>query len=296
MKRILIALALSVVASMFTVSAQLLWRIEGNGLTKPSYIFGTHHVAPASVIGKWGVEKIAGSVDKVVGELDMIHGAADEAAYAMARLSAAPADSTLSVVLGTADMGRLGRLMSELAGMEIAADQFDGVKPAVVSAWLAMMQSVKAFPDYDHQTQLDALVLGMAERAGVETLGLETPEFQANLLMGQPISMQAAELKRMLDNSELSYAKARELADAYLAGDLDAMWAIVNDPVIGATPDEVDRMITSRNADWLKILCAMIPTASVLVVVGAGHLPGTGGLIEMLRRRGYTVTPENPEV
>ena len=48
MKRITLALAALIIT--IGANAQLLWKISGNGLTKPSYLFGTHHVAPLSVI------------------------------------------------------------------------------------------------------------------------------------------------------------------------------------------------------------------------------------------------------
>lgn len=294
MKRSLLMLLLAVVAASMTLDARHLWRVEGNGLAKPSYLFGTHHIAPVSILDTTpGLADALAGVDKAYGELDMLHGAEAEVQMSMARLAMAPADSTLSKVMSAEHLARLGEVLSELAGQPVPVAQFDPVKPAVVSMQLAVLQSIAAFPEYDYTKQLDSELLKRAAAAGAETAGLETPEFQIQLLFGTPISEQAADLAKCLDNSDKAVGKARELAGGYLDGDLEAMEAIITDPEFGMTHAEAERMIYSRNDSWVKTLLAVIPTASVLVVVGAGHLPGPRGLIEQLRSHGYTVTPVN---
>lgn len=66
----------SIIASLLLLaavpaSAQILYKVEGNGLTAPSYIFGTHHLAPLSVIEKTGADKCFKEASQVVGEIDM---------------------------------------------------------------------------------------------------------------------------------------------------------------------------------------------------------------------------------
>ena len=65
----------------------------------------------------------------------------------------------------------------------------------------------------------------------------------------------------------------------------------MRDPATGMDEDAAEKLITNRNNAWIEILVGVIPTASVLVVVGAGHLPGDTGLINQLRKAGYTVEP-----
>jgi len=70
-KRIFI-LAVIAILLVFSANAQLLWKVEGNGLTKPSYLFGTHHLIEKEQIpGFENVLTYINSVDAVVGELDM---------------------------------------------------------------------------------------------------------------------------------------------------------------------------------------------------------------------------------
>ena len=71
MKKILTSLFLVAITAI-SCNAQLLWKISGNGLEKPSYLFGTHHIAPISVLDSVpGFNNAFASADKVYGELIM---------------------------------------------------------------------------------------------------------------------------------------------------------------------------------------------------------------------------------
>lgn len=65
----------------------------------------------------------------------------------------------------------------------------------------------------------------------------------------------------------------------------------MNDPATGMDEHTAKRLIDDRNQAWADILIGAIPTASVLVAVGAGHLPGVNGLIAKLRDAGFKVDP-----
>ena len=69
------------------------------------------------------------------------------------------------------------------------------------------------------------------------------------------------------------------------------MHDMVSDPVNGKTPADKDRLIDKRNEAWVDFLLGMLPTTSMFIIVGAGHLTGPKGLIQQLRNAGYTVEP-----
>lgn len=81
----------------------------------------------------------------------------------------------------------------------------------------------------------------------------------------------------------------KKLAKAYLAGDLNQMLELMEDPASGSSDEWSERMINRRNANWARIMAGLLPSASVLIAVGAGHLPGEKGLISLLRKEGYSV-------
>ena len=68
MKRLSLILAIALVA--LASQAQLLWKVSGNGLGRPSYIFGTHHMAPSTMIDQVkGMDEAIQGCDIVVGEI-----------------------------------------------------------------------------------------------------------------------------------------------------------------------------------------------------------------------------------
>lgn len=71
MKKLLLSILVASIGT-FVSNAQLLWEVTGNGLSKPSYLFGTHHIAPVSVMDSVpGFASALASADKVYGEMVM---------------------------------------------------------------------------------------------------------------------------------------------------------------------------------------------------------------------------------
>lgn len=288
MKKIALTLLL-VLTGMTGLEAQILWKISGNGLDRPSYLLGTHHVAPLSVLDSLpGFPGILASVDKVYGEMDMALAQSPAGQQTMAMAAMAPADSTLSRVVTPAQADSLTVMLQRYMGPQVSAAAFEPLRPAMVSTLIAMVQTQTVFPDFKPENQLDGVIQERAKALGKEVGGLETIDEQCAILFGGSIASQVEDLLDAVRNEELSLSMARKLADAYMAGDLNAILEIVENPEL-SSPESTERLINKRNADWLRVIAAMLPTASVLIAVGAGHLPGEKGLISMLREKGYTV-------
>jgi uncharacterized protein YbaP (TraB family) len=80
------------------------------------------------------------------------------------------------------------------------------------------------------------------------------------------------------------------LTQTYKSEDLKAIYELVNDPKF---MDEKSKpvMLDNRNSNWLKDMPAMMKNESVFFAVGAAHLPGKKGVIQLLQKAGYTVQP-----
>ena len=59
----------------------------------------------------------------------------------------------------------------------------------------------------------------------------------------------------------------------------------------GESEEAMEALIYSRNRNWAEKLVKIMPERTCLVCVGAGHLPGPQGLLQLLRDKGYTVEP-----
>lgn len=285
-------LLIAAVIAACTANAQLLWKVTAPGSDKTSYIVGTHHIAPPDMM-----EKIAGltqameKVDKVLGEVDMTGKSQMEIQQASMAHMMAPADSTLSKVFTAAQLDSISKVLDKYTGGMMPIAQMDILKPVALGQTIALLQSQKAFPDFDPAQQLDTKIQAVAAAAGKPTGGLETIEYQMELLFDSPISEQAESLMETVRNDSVAIVDSQRLADAYVAADLDEIYKMLTEGSSALDEDALNRLLLDRNADWAEKLKLILPKESVLVAVGCGHLPGDKGLLELLRKKGFTVTP-----
>lgn len=284
---------IAIAASALTANAQLLWRISGNGLEKPSYIFGTHHCAPASTADSTtGFAEALQSVEQVYGEIEMAKMASPDIQQYMASVIMAPADSTLDKVLTPEQIAQVNEYLGKITGgMPLTTASFNSMRPAMLSNTISMLLMKQILPDFNPLQTLDGSIQQKALAMGKTVGGLETPEFQINVLFGSPISQQAEALIRNIESTDDPFESARRMTAAYLSGDLETLYGIIIDPDKGMTGQEADTLIYNRNEAWIEFLMGMLPTTTMMIVVGAGHLPGERGVINLLRKAGYEVTP-----
>lgn len=273
------------------VQAQLLWKVSGNGIERPSYIFGTHHLAPSDSIlsSHPSIDAALQAVDCVYGEV-LLSDMASAQNEVMAALQA-PADSTLTDLFTAAQLDSIGTLLTSYAGTPVNPAMFAAFKPAMLSTQLEALRSLAVFPGFNPARQLDALIQTKAAELGKKVGGLETIAFQIKLLYGSPVARQAADLMKSVRLDGKLRLFTRELTQAYTAGDLERLHALMNDPETGMTPEEAETLINSRNHAWVSFMIGALTTAPMFIAVGAGHLPGPNGLINLLRSKGYTVEP-----
>lgn len=285
-------MSLAALVAITGVNAQLLYKITGRDAKGASYIMGSHHVAPVSVLDSiQGFDKAMDDVEAVYGEVIQSELASPEIQqYTMTKVMA-PADSTLSKILSPAQIDSLNTVLNKYTmGMANAAS-FEPMTPAIISTQLALLQAMREFPDFNPQKQLDITIQQMAAEKGKENGGLETARSQIDKLFGTPISKQADDLMQMVRNDDKAAELARKMAQAYLNQDIDTLWAIATDPAVGGDEADIERLIFSRNRAWVDEMPALMAQKPILFVVGAGHLPSDQGVLNLLRQAGYTVEP-----
>lgn len=97
-----------------------------------------------------------------------------------------------------------------------------------------------------------------------------------------------------VDNIDYNKEVARRIVAAFYKQDLDELNRISNEKQHNAcdiTPAEEEELIFSRNANWAKLLPAIMQKKSTLFAVGCLHLPGEKGLLNLLKQAGYTISP-----
>ncbi len=278
-----------------SANAQLLWRVSGKDAKGESYLFGTHHLAPASVMDSIsGFAPALASVEEMYGEVEMPENPqSPEMVQLTMKYASAPADSTLTKVMTAAQLDSLNSLLASYTGGMLNASQLDAFKPAMVSTQLAMLQSAKNFPNFNPMEQLDTQIQQRVKAANKPVKGLETMEEQFDVLMNAPIMDQVDDLMEAVRNDSESGEKAKKLADAYMTENLDVISDVLfKDEDFDPEDPMFKRLFDNRNAAWVqKLTTNILPNSKVFVAVGVGHLVGDNGLIKALQNAGYTVTP-----
>ena len=297
MRKIFLSLFLAF-ASIVVCNAQLLYKISHKNLAKPSYIVGTYHLAPASFVDSIpGARDVLNAVDVVCGEVVMSEMESKENEKKVKDAMMLPDGKSLADVLTADEMQRLNDYMTKIMGVNlenpILKSQMGKMTPMAISTQLQLVQYMKNTPKFNPLKLIDNYFQKAAKKAGKRVLGLETVDFQINTLsLGTSIERQKEQLFCMVDNSEYYALQMKELARAYFAQDMQALWDLTEEKLgnsCDSTPEEDLALIYGRNAAWVEQIPAMISENSILFVVGAAHLPGEQGVLELLKAKGYTV-------
>lgn len=287
-----VLLVMAMMALIATAAhSQLLWRVTDSNTGKTSYVFGTHHFAPLSMLESIkGLDAALRNADKVYGELDMQAAMDPSALMGMQQMMMAPADSTIDKVLTAKQLADLNMAWAKYGTDQIPLNALYVLKPAGLSTQLAALMSAKVLPDINVGQGIDNELQVRARKAGKPVAGLETMEFQTQMLLGDPISKQAEDLVETIEDIDAEAGKLVRLTNAYLAQNYKDIETICAESVL-KEPESSEKMIISRNNNWMKQLAPEMKNTNLLVVVGAGHLVGDKGILNQLKQAGYIVTP-----
>ena len=271
-----------------SANAQLLWKISGRGIEKPSYILGTHHAVPFTYCDSIpGLMKAFEEVDFVIGEFDMVKMGEMTPAQMqnMQKMMMMPADTTLLSLFSNEEKELLDAYLKETVGAQL--EMFSAMKPMTIMVTVQNKILMDIIPDIASMTGMDKYMQTLAVSKGKSIGGLETMEYQMNLLYGCSLEEQADALMEMAQNGN-SKELMTELTVAYKTQNLDVLWSVFKDQM---TSYEYDALVSVRNWNWEKLILELLPVQSSLFVVGSGHLPGENGMIHLLKKAGYKIKP-----
>jgi uncharacterized protein YbaP (TraB family) len=208
-----------------------------------------------------------------------------------------PDGKSLKELLSEDEMARLNDYMRSVMGADFTNPmiemQMGKFTPAAVMTQLQIVQYMKVTPGFNPAALIDVYFQNEAAKAGKPVIGFENVDFQVSVLYkGSSLERQKEQLFCMVDNPEKTLQTVKDIANAYFAQELAKLEQLANEDMdgdCGSTPEEKDALIYDRNADWAEKIPAIIGEKPTLFVVGALHLPGERGLLQLLKNKGYTV-------
>ncbi len=263
----------------------LLWEISGKGIRKPSYLFGTFHLMCKEDInpGK-NVRNVIKYADEVYFELDL-----DDLSNTLGALlfMNMKNDTTLKQLYTTADYKKVENYFMD--SLKTSMNLIQTIKPFFLQALL-----IPKLMPCKKLSGVEDVLMKIAKENKKEIKGLETFAFQASIFDSIPYNVQAKELLKSID-SLFEYKKSIEtLLSIYKTQQLQQIEKANNDEFGPGNFQEI--LLDNRNREWVIQLHKLLPEKKLFIAVGAGHLAGKNGLIQLLRREGYIVKPvENKE-
>lgn len=264
----------------------LLWKISGNGLEKPSYLFGTIHLLCADdAVLSDNMKKAISGADEIYFEVDMDNLLDMFGAFTKMKMKG---DTTLHELLTVEEYDRVKNYFEE-KGTMIPFSMLEKYKPILAAS---MLES-GSLP-CENTAVMEQVIMQHAKENDKKIKGLETMAFQAGILDSIPYKVQAKQLLEYIDEAGKGKGKEdselSEMWKAYNEQDLKKLEDLMIKGDIGIN-NYTDLLLYRRNSNWVTKLKTLLPGKSLVVAVGAGHLPGEKGVISLLRKAGYTLTP-----
>lgn len=277
MKKRLIQLFLFTL-TVFSSQAQLLYKIEGNNLQKPSYIYGTIHIMPKKdfVISD-SIKSAFKTCNELVMEVDLNMDLKTQ--LEILELTMLPDGKTIADITTKENSERIRNFcLDSINWKESKYNKTSRFQPFFLSS-LITQELIGKSKSYEIEFKK------LAKKNKMSMSGLETIQFQMNLLseVSNEEQIKMLLLGLTTDNSEFN-----KLLENYLKKDINQLVTLMNTDL---SPEFYSDLIVKRNQKWIPIIIELIQKKSTFIAVGAAHLPGKEGVLNLLQEAGYKITP-----
>jgi uncharacterized protein YbaP (TraB family) len=260
--------------------SSLLWEVSGNGLKSPSYVFGTFHIICKSdfTVSTVLKNKIK-STKQFYGELNMSEIEGMQLQMAMKMLMK---DKTIESMMDADDYKKMSDAFQKETNMSFS--MFNKLKPFMSQSVLAMNMI-----SCEDKIQPETEFAKIAKDNKLPIFGLETLDDELKAIDKIPLDSQVNDLKNMLLNFDSAKLEMRQMIDLYKKRNTDSLYKFISKSVDGSSTER--ELLIMRNKNWLPVIVKAMKEKSSFFAVGAGHLGGEHGILNLLRKQGYRLTP-----
>ncbi len=263
----------------------LLWEISGNGLETSSFLYGTIHIIDKNdfFLTEKTKEALAAS-SKLTLEINM-----DEMTNIFSQISllmgALMKDgATLKTLLNKEDYQVVETYFDE---MGLPMFILDKVKPLFLSSLVGADMGPEGMMSGE-MVSYEMEFVEMANEQEMEMGGLETAAYQMSMFDSIPYKVQADMLVESIKYGDEGVDQLAQMIEIYKSQDINALVSMIEEEEGGVGEyDEI--LLDGRNRNWIPVMGEMMNEQKTFFAVGAGHLGGKNGVINLLRQEGYTV-------
>ncbi len=277
-----ILLAISNLLLAQEIENALLWKVE-NDNQKVSYIYGTMH-AGCDIELDSELQRAAEMAEFIILEIDLND---PNLAIEMMKHMYMKDEQKLMDFITEEEFKTLSEYINpRIANRGMSLDMLQNMKPILLSSMLIpSMLECEVMDAYDEK------LASIAQKKGINVIGLESVEEQMQVFDRIPIEKQVSTLlESAKDQGEKDLKQLQDMINAYQNNDLKTLENIANEDH-GIFIEYENDLLIKRNLNWMPALKKYLSQHQVLIGVGALHLVGEKGLINLLREEGFTVTP-----
>lgn len=275
---VLVSLVIGFVVNAQDLEKSLLWKISGNGLEKPSYLFGTMH-AVCEINFDDNLRKALEETSQMYLEIDMD----DPMLQATMMKGMMMKDGvTMSSLMTEEEATIVDAFLKE--NVSVSMKMVDKFKPFMISSMF--IPKLLECP----MKSIEMELVKISKEQKEEVYGLETVADQLTVFDKIPYKTQVEELvKSAKDNMVKDKAELQKMLVIYDEEDIEGMLDIMDESENKISSDFNDILLNDRNANWIPVIEKVSREQPTFYGVGAGHLAGEKGVIKLLRKKGYTV-------
>lgn len=267
----------------------LLWKVTGNGLQNPSYVYGTIHMIDREDYFLTDAAKEAfESVGHVAFEIDMEDMTDMSKMMPLMMKAFMVGDTTLKDLLTEEEYTQVSDHFQQVGLPMMFVDR---IKPMFLSVLGSGEDMMSFSPGAESSVvSYEMEFMKMAQEREMDIDGLETAEFQMSMFDSIPYRVQAKMLMDAINaGDEGSSDQFDEMVRLYKDQDIYAMQSMMDEE--GGIAGYEDLLLVRRNRNWIPVMAEAMKERPTFFAVGAGHLGGDQGVIALLREAGYTVEP-----
>lgn len=257
----------------------LLYRISGNGLQKPSFLYGTMHVSNKLAF------HLSDTFFNAIKSVEIVGLETDPSKWFEQMLISKYYQPSNLFDGYEEKMGTINKNALRLSCTNNQISRSFYNTPGIINGFLYRHRESRG--DFEEDTYLDLYIYQTARRLGKEVHSVEDFEESERLVTKAREALQNARRNYIRHKGALTGDMTMETA--YRTGDLIMMDSL--DRLQGYPEGWYDFMLYQRNKNMANYMDSIMRTQNMFVGVGASHLPGSKGMIQLLREKGYTVTP-----
>jgi len=275
---ILTFISVNFIIAQTQLKPSLLWEVSGNGITKPSYLFGTFHL-----ICKEDFEIMPTlkqkfyTTEKLFEEMKM-----DDPTLQIKMMAQMKSNKSLKELYDSNNYKILVDSFQKITGMPLGF--FNNYKPFLATTMLTQkMIPCKEF------IQPETEFIKLAKEKNIGVFGLETIEDEMKAIDKMPLDSQLNSLLKTVFNFDSVKQMMTSIVEVYKKRNPNELYEFMK--LYGVDDAFETAMLEERNNNWMPIIIKNLKKQATFFAFGAGHLSGNNGIINLLRKKGYKVKP-----